>query len=40
VLKTSIDCHELMRFTEKDEFFSTILNIKNKYNKYIDYRPS
>ncbi len=39
VLETSIDCHELMRFTEKDEFFRIILNIKNKYNKYIDFRP-
>jgi len=39
LLETSIDCHELMRFTEKKEFFSTILDIKNKYNKYIDFRP-
>lgn len=39
VLEASIDCHELMRFTEKDEFFKMILNIKNKYNKYIDFRP-
>lgn len=39
VLETSIDCHELMRFTEKDEFFRIILNIKNKYNEYIDFRP-
>lgn len=39
LIETSIDCHELMRFTEKDEFFSTILYIKNKYNKYIDFRP-
>lgn len=36
LLETSIDCHELMRFTEKKEFFSTILDIKNKY---IDFRP-
>lgn len=39
VLETSIDCHELMRFTEKDKFFSIILDIKNKYNKHIDFRP-
>lgn len=39
VLETSIDCQQLMHFTEKDEFFSTIFNIKNKYNKYIDFRP-
>lgn len=39
VLEASIDCHELMRFTEKEELFNTILDIKNKYNKYIDFRP-
>ncbi|MDD4781683.1 MAG: adenosine deaminase [Tissierellia bacterium] len=39
VLGASIDCHELMRFTDKKEFFSLILNIKNKYNAHIDFRP-
>lgn len=39
VLETSIDCHELMRFTESNEFFGIILYIRNKYNKYIDFRP-
>lgn len=39
VLETSIDCHELIRFPEKDEFFQTISYIRNKYIKYIDFRP-
>ena len=39
VLETSIDCHELMSFDEKDEFYRIILEIRNKYRKYIDFRP-
>lgn len=39
ILETSIDCHELMHFHEKDNLFKTILNIKNKYKPYIDFRP-
>ncbi len=39
VLETSIDCHELMHFTDKDKFFQMILHIRNKYNKYIDFKP-
>lgn len=39
VLETSIDCHELMRFAEKKEFFNLILDIKNKYITHIDFRP-
>lgn len=39
VLEASIDCHELMRFTEEDEFFKTVLYIRNKYIESIDFRP-
>lgn len=39
VLETSIDCHELMSFTDKDEFFRMISYIRNKYTRYIDFRP-
>jgi adenosine deaminase len=39
VLEASIDCHELIRFTEKNEFFIMISHIRNKYNKYINFRP-
>lgn len=39
VLETSIDCHDLMNFTAKDEFFKRVLYIRNKYTKHIDFRP-
>lgn len=39
ILEPSIDCHNLMYFTDKNLFFSTILNIKDKYEKNIDFRP-
>jgi adenosine deaminase len=39
ILETSIDCHELMHFPEKDNFFKTILNIKDRYKTHIDFRP-
>lgn len=39
ILETSIDCHELMNFTEKNNFFKIILHIKDKYRDYIDFRP-
>ncbi len=39
VLETSIDCHELMHFTEQNNLFKTILRIKDKYNSHIDFRP-
>lgn len=39
ILETSIDCHELMHFPENQRFFNTIIHIKEKYNKYIDFRP-
>lgn len=39
ILETSIDCHQLIYFSDKDEFFNTILNIKDKYCKQIDFRP-
>ncbi|MBU3143834.1 hypothetical protein [Clostridium sp. CF012] len=38
VLESSIDCHNLMYFTNNDKFFNTILNIRDKYNKSIDFR--
>ena len=28
-----------MSFDEKDEFYRIILEIRNKYRKYIDFRP-
>lgn len=39
ILETSIDCHELMNFTECSNFFQIILHIKDKYKDYIDFRP-
>lgn len=39
IIEPSIDCRYLMYFTQKDKFFSTILNIRDKYNEYIDLRP-
>ncbi|MFA5522971.1 MAG: hypothetical protein WDA24_01315 [Tissierellales bacterium] len=39
ILETSIDCHELMNFTQKNSFFQIILHIKDKYKDYIDFRP-
>lgn len=38
VLESSIDCHNLMYFANNDKFFNTILNIRDKYNKSIDFR--
>lgn len=39
ILETSIDCHELMNFTEYNNFFQIISQIKDKYKDYIDFRP-
>lgn len=39
VLESVIDCHELMHFTEKNNLFKIILDIKDKYKTYIDFRP-
>lgn len=39
ILESSIDCHELMHFSQRDNFFKTILNIKDKYKAYLDFRP-
>lgn len=39
ILATSIDCHELMHFPEKNNLFKIILDIKDKYKTYIDFRP-
>jgi adenosine deaminase len=39
ILETSIDCHELMHFPEKDNLFKTIIHIKDKYKTQIDFRP-
>lgn len=39
ILEPSIDCHNLRYFTNANMFFNTILNIIDKYNEYIDFRP-
>ncbi len=39
ILETSIDCHELMNFTQHNNFFQIILHIKDKYKEHIDFRP-
>lgn len=39
LLETSIDCHELMNFTDKNSFFNAILHVKDKYKDYIEFRP-
>ncbi|MBZ9635206.1 adenosine deaminase [Clostridium sp. FP1] len=38
VLESSIDCHNLKYFTSNNNFFNTILSIRDKYNKSIDLR--
>lgn len=39
ILESVIDCHDLMHFSERDNFFKIIRNIKEKYKTYIDFRP-
>lgn len=39
IIEPSIDCHWASFFDRKKEYFNSILNIKNKYEKYIDFRP-
>jgi adenosine deaminase len=37
ILETSLDCHNIKYFESADKYFKTILNIKEKYSKYIDF---
>jgi adenosine deaminase len=39
LLEASIDCHEVLRFEDNNEFFSSIENIVRKYKNNIDFRP-
>ncbi|WBW96799.1 hypothetical protein [Oceanirhabdus sp. W0125-5] len=39
ILEPSIDCHWITLFKTHQEYFSTILKIKNKYKELIDFRP-
>ncbi|MEG0481126.1 MAG: hypothetical protein RR539_09085 [Clostridium sp.] len=39
ILETSIDCHDILAFENRDDFFKTIANIKSKYSSEIDFRP-
>ncbi|MBC6002869.1 hypothetical protein H8891_03565 [Paeniclostridium sp. NSJ-45] len=39
LLEASIDCHDVLRFEDSKEFFSSIKNIVEKYKENIDFRP-
>lgn len=39
ILEASFDCQNMRFFTERDNYFKTIQNIRAKYSKYIDFRP-
>ncbi|MEG2893782.1 MAG: hypothetical protein RR840_10535 [Clostridium sp.] len=39
VLETSIDCHDILNFSNKEDFFKVVSGIRNKYKDEIDFRP-
>lgn len=39
ILEASIDCHDILRFEDKNEFFTSIDSIVKKYKNDIDFRP-
>lgn len=38
-LEASIDCHEILRFEDKNDFFNSIYSIVDKYNDKIEFKP-
>ncbi|MDU7968429.1 MAG: adenosine deaminase, partial [Paeniclostridium sordellii] len=38
-LEASIDCHEILRFEDENNFFNSIYSIVDKYNDKIEFKP-